>query len=109
MAAAIQFLLSASVSLSILGARPRLLIDCLLPAILGASGMAATVWVLGHTVLSEQNSLNLALLSMVGAIIYGAWVMCIRHDGVRAIRRDVFADLSGLLNRLEPVVDEESD
>jgi O-antigen/teichoic acid export membrane protein len=107
-AAVVNFVLSATVSLQVVGGGLRLIIACLTPVALGAALMAGTVWILGHTVLSEQNTLNLLLLIASGALVYVAWVLCVKHDGVRAIRQDILSDLLPLLDRIKPAVDEES-
>ena len=57
---------------------------------------------------NRQNVLNLLLQIASGAIVYIVWVLCVRHDGVRAIRQDILSDLAPLLKRIEPAVDETS-
>ncbi len=107
-AAVTRFVLSSIISLRVLRAGPRLLIDCLMPATLGGLITALTVWIFGHTILASPTPVSLVCLIIIGAIAYVIWAISIRHDEVRALRRDIIDDLLALLRRTKPPIDQKS-
>lgn len=92
----IFLLFSYNIAKTTLGVSWTFLLNCIFPALAGVIIMGMIVFLLSHYILCEVSLLNLLLLSICGAIVYGCSIIGMNFNQTGFIRDEVKVQLKKL-------------
>lgn len=81
----LYLLLSASLTLPVIGVSPRALVHAVVPPVFAATAMALIVSMLDHGLPPMSPLAHLGFLVFTGGVVYGAWLLVFSRDTIEEI------------------------